>query len=86
MLTAHLLCDLPGVEAPVLAEGDGVLAPALPAPHEVHRHVLPVVVMARVHAEGVAAALEAVPEWSWKRTFAKFDISLRRLLTGPSPC
>ena len=72
LLTAHLVCDLPGVEAPVLAEGDGVLAPALPAPHEVHRHVLPVVVVARVHAEGVAAALEAVPEKSWKRTFAKY--------------
>ena len=46
----------------MLAEGDRVLNPGVSAPDEVDGHVLPVVVVASIQAEGVTAALQAVPE------------------------
>ena len=46
----------------MLAEGDRVLDPGVSAPDEVDGHVLPVVVVAAIQAEGVTAALQAVPE------------------------
>ena len=46
----------------MLAEGDRVLDPGVSAPDEVDGHVLPVVVVASIQAEGVTAALQAVPE------------------------
>lgn len=46
----------------MLAEGDRVLDPGVSAPDEVDGHVLPVVVVAAIQAEGVTASLQAVPE------------------------
>ena len=46
----------------MLAEGDRVLDPGVSAPDEVDGHVLPVVVVASIQAEGVTAALQAIPE------------------------
>ena len=45
----------------VLVEGDGVLQPGPGLQHEVDRDLLPVVIVAVVHAERVAALLVAVP-------------------------
>ena len=45
----------------VLVEGDGVLQPGPGLLHEVDGDLLPVVIVAVVHAERVAALLVAVP-------------------------
>ena len=59
---SHLVCYLSGVKAPVLAECNRVLDPGGAAPDEVDGDVLPVVIVARIQAEGVTAALQSVPE------------------------
>ena len=59
---SDLLLVLPGIMPAVLTEGDGVLYPGLIISDKVHRDVLPVVIVAAVHPQRVAASLEAVPE------------------------
>ena len=57
----HLLSYLSGVEAPVLAEGYRVLDPGGATPDKVDGHVLPVIVVAAVQAEGITSTLQPVP-------------------------
>ena len=59
---SDLLFVSPGVMAPMLTEGDGVLEPGLVVSDKVDSDVLPVVIVSTVHPQGVTASLEAVPE------------------------
>ena len=59
---SDLLFVSPGVVAPMLTEGDGVLDPGLVLSDKVNSDVLPVVIVSTVHPQGVTASLEAVPE------------------------